>query len=560
MSRPDVLVAVVMPREQCDVSYPYGGTQLRPSVTGRRGMVSSAHALASLAGLRTLMEGGNAIDAAVAVASCIGATEIGLSGIGGVGWMQIYHAKTDTHICLDYQGWSPYAVDRSLFQGPEQMLHGLLSNMVPGSPAGWCAALERFGTMDRASVFKHVIEICEEGHPLTVHATNMINSAVPTLSQYPSSVDFFFTDGGKPPRAGHLHKQPDLAKTFRALVEGGPDAYYKGEIADTIATFCQENGGLISKQDLADMTVEWVEPLGIRYRDFTVTGPPPPSSAMQWLQTLKLLEGYDLVGMGHNSTEYLHTLLEVERLAIADRIHYNAAPNAPIATLLSAEYCAARRQLVDPQRASRVIGARFNRSMDPGLRKHGNVGLQESTTHFNVVDAEGNAVSCTQSLGGFGCGVVVPGTGILLNDFLYWFDLDADSPNVIGPHKKNEMCLSPGMIWRDNKLFACIGTPGSYGIMETTPQFMVNMMDFQMSVQAAIEAPRVRPGELNRAMVEGRIPATVRDGLSQRGHLVDVLPDWSMAFGGAQGLMVDPENGTFTGGADPRRDGYALGW
>jgi gamma-glutamyltranspeptidase/glutathione hydrolase len=198
--------------------------------------------------------------------------------------------------------------------------------------------------------------------------------------------------------------------------------------------------------------------------------------------------------------------------------------------------------------------------MDTGSLKPGDPGLKESTTHFNVVDSEGNAVSCTQSLGGFGCGVVVPGTGILLNDFLYWFDLDADSPNVVGPHKKNEMCLSPGMIWKDDKVFACIGTPGSYGIMETTPQFMANMMDFGMSVQAAIEAPRVRPQEGTRVIAEGRIAPEVLDGVAKRGHLIDRQPDFSMAFGGSQGIMVDPDNGMLTGGADPRRDGYAIGW
>jgi gamma-glutamyltranspeptidase/glutathione hydrolase len=156
--------------------------------------------------------------------------------------------------------------------------------------------------------------------------------------------------------------------------------------------------------------------------------------------------------------------------------------------------------------------------------------------------------------------VVVPGTGILLNDFLYWFDLDADSPNVVGPHKKNEMCLSPGMIWKDDRVFACIGTPGSYGIMETTPQFMANMMDFGMSVQAAIEAPRVRPQSGKHIIVEGRIKPDVVEGLRNRGHLVEQLPDFSMAFGGAQGIMIDPDTGAFSGGADPRRDGYALGW
>lgn len=541
------------------MSFAYTGIQHRPAVTGRRGMVSSAHPLASVAGFRTLLEGGNAIDAAVAVASCLGATEMGLSGIGGVGWMQIYHAKSKTHICLDYQGWSPYAAERSLFSGPEEMIQGIKSPMVPGSPAGWCAALERFGTMDRASVFKHVIEICEEGHAVTVHAANIVKTYESWLQAHPSSMAFFFPDG-TPMRPGKLHKQPDLARTFRALVEGGTEVYYKGEIADQMVNFCQAQGGLLTKRDLADLTVEWVDPIGIRYRDFKVTGPPPPSSAMQWLQTLKLLEGFDLKGMGHNSLEHLHTLIELEKLAIADRIHYNVRANASMDRLLSDEYCAQRRKLVNPKQAARIGGERYARTMEVGNVKPGDIGMRESTTHFNVVDGEGNAVSCTQSLGGFGCGIVVPGTGILLNDFLYWFDLDADSPNVVAPHKKVEMCLSPGMIWKNDKLFACMGTPGSHGIMETTPQFMSNLMDFEMTVQAAIEAPRVRPQEANRIIAEGRIAKEVVAGLTERGHMVDLQPAFSMAFGGAQGVLIDPENGTFSGGADPRRDGYAVGW
>lgn len=541
------------------MSYSYSGVQHRPTVTGQRGMVSSAHPIASIAGLRTLMEGGNAIDAAVTVASCVGATEMGLSGIGGVGWMQIYHAKTDTHTCLDYQGWSPYAAKRDIFTRAEQLQRGIMSPMVPGSPAGWCAALERFGTMNRADVFKYVIDICEQGHPVTVHAANIVNTYEPWLREHPSSAKFFFPNGS-PMRPGQLHKQPDLARTFRALVEGGPDVYYRGEIADKIVAFCQANGGLLTSQDLAELTVEWVDPIHIQYRDFSVSGPPPPSSAMQWMQTLKLLEGFDVAAMGHNSADYLHYLIEAERLAIADRVHYNVRNNAPIETLLSDEYCAKRRQLVNSERASRIVGARYARTMDVNVVKPGDPGIRESTTHFNVVDAEGNAVSCTQSLGGFGCGIVVPDTGILLNDFLYWFDLDADSPNVVAPHKKVEMCLSPGMIWRDDKLFACMGTPGSHGIMETTPQFMANLMDFGMSVQAAIEAPRVRPQESNRIIAENRISADVLTELAARGHLVEVLPEFSMAFGGAQGVMVDPDNGTFSGGADPRRDGYAVGW
>jgi gamma-glutamyltranspeptidase/glutathione hydrolase len=542
------------------MSLPYSGVQHRPAVTGRRGMVTSAHPVASLAGLRTLMEGGNAIDAAVAVASCIGATEIGASGIGGVGWMLIYHAASGTLTTLDYQGWSPYATDRALYQTPEDNYYGLLAAMVPGSAMGWCAALDRFGTMARADVFKHVIEICDHGFPLTVRNAQALTAAMGTpLFGYPSSRDFYFPDGCVP-NPGRLHKQPDLAGTFRALAEDGPDVFYRGRLADTIAEFCQENGGVITKRDLADMTVEWVEPLHIRYRDYTIYGPPPPSSAMQWMQTLKMLEGDDLAALGHNSADYLHTLIEVERLAIVDRMHYNVQPEAPIGALLADDYCAARRALVDPARASKIVGERYARTTEVGLRWHGSPLLRESTTHFDVVDAAGNAVSCTQSLGGFGCGVVVPGTGIMLNNFMHWFDLDGDSPNVIGPRKQNEMCLSPGMIWREGRLFSCIGTPGSYGIMETTPQFMVNLMDFGMTVQAAIEAPRVRPQEMNRVIAEARIAPEVRTALVERGHAVDIQPAWSALFGGAQGIVVDPDSGTFTGGADPRRDGYAIGW
>lgn len=541
------------------MSYPYAGVQYRPLVAGTRGMVSSAHPLASVAGLRTLMEGGNAIDAAVATASTLGAVEMGLSGIGGVGWMQIYHAKSKTHICLDYQGWSPYAATRDAFQGGDDMQRGVKSVMVPGSPAGWCAALERFGTMDRASVFKHVIDICEQGHPVTIHAANIVNIYEPWLSPYPASMAMFFPNGA-PMRPGQVHKQPDLARTFRALVEGGPDVYYKGEIADKIVNYLQSSGGLITKQDMADLNVEWVDPLGIDYRGFKVYGPPPPSSAMQWLQTLKLLEGYDLAVLGHNTVEHLHTLIEVEKLAIADRIAYNVHPGASMQELLSEKYCGARRQLVDANRVAQGGGARYAPVMADNVVKPGGIALREATTHFNVVDAEGNAVSVTQSLGGFGSGVVVPDTGILLNDFNWWFDHDADSPNVIAPHKKVEMCLSPGMIWRNGKPFALMGTPGSHGIMETTPQFMSNVMDFEMSIQAAIEAPRVRPIEANRIIAEKRIPSEVLDGLRARGHEIDLQPDFSMAFGGAQGIMIDPDSGAISGGADPRRDGYAVGW
>lgn len=541
------------------MGYGYGGTHFRPAVTGREGMVSSAHPLATAAGFRVLLEGGNAIDAAIAVASTIGTTEIGMSGVGGVGWLQIYHAPTDSHICLDFQGMSPQAAVREAFDGPEEMMLGMKASMVPGSVAGWCAALERFGKMSRADVFKYVMDICENGHGLTVRAAELIAFAEPMFRSYPSSVNFFCHDGALP-RPGSLHTQKDLADTLRIVAEGGADAFYRGPIGEQIVKFMELNGGLITRDDLKDLTVEWVDPIGITYRDFEVFGPPPPSSAIQWLQTLKILEAYDLAAMGHNSVEHLHTLLEAERLAIADRIHYNVHPDSPVEMLLSEEYVAERRTLIHPDRASSSVGERFARTMDLRHVKPGDAWKRESTTHFNVADSEGSFVSGTQSLGGFGSGVVVPGTGVLMNDFMYWFDLDADSPNVVAPRKKNEMCLSPGMIKMGGRVFACIGTPGSHGIMETTPQFMTNMMDFGMSVQAAIEAPRVRPQQATLVAAEARIPADILQGLEAKGNVIQRMPDFHMMFGGAQGIMVDPESGVLTGGADPRRDGYAMGW
>jgi gamma-glutamyltranspeptidase/glutathione hydrolase len=256
-------------------------------------------------------------------------------------------------------------------------------------------------------------------------------------------------------------------------------------------------------------------------------------------------------------------MAEAMKLAVADRIAYAARPDVPTAGLLSPEYAADRRSLIDPNYAKPSEGERYTGPAPAGAILPGEPAraLKECTTHFDVVDAEGNAVSVTQSLGdGFGSGVMAGDTGLMLNNFAYWFDLHPDSPNVIGPRKRIEMCMAPAAIFRGDDLFAVIGTPGSFGILETTPQMISNLLDHGFSIQAAIEAPRFRTYEGTTLELEARIPKSVRDDLLLRGHAIRLIDDWSYLVGGGHGIMLDPDSRVLMGGADPRRDGYAVGW
>ncbi|HET8628554.1 MAG TPA: gamma-glutamyltransferase, partial [Thermomicrobiales bacterium] len=369
---------------------------------------------------------------------------------------------------------------------------------------------------------------------------------------------------GRVPRAGTVIAQPALAKTYRTLVTGGKDAFYHGPIGQEIVRTVRAKGGFLTEQDLADFTPEWQETACTTYRSYDIHCPLPPCSGIQYLETLNLIEEDDLSAMGHNSPRVIHLFAEAMKLAVADRIAFSARPDVPTAGLLSKAYAAERRKLIDPDRVAASEGDRFDQRLTgTGIVQPGEPGLSipECTTHFDVIDDEGNAVAITQSLGdGFGSGVMAGDTGIMLNDFCYWFDVDPASPNVIAPGKKIEMCMSPAAVFRDGRLCMVIGTPGSFGILETTPQMLSNVLDHGYSIQAAIEAPRFRTYAGTALDVEGRVPAAVRAELARLGHDVRVLEDWSWLVGGGQGIMIEPGSGALLGGADPRRDGYALGW
>ncbi len=539
------------------------GSTHRSTVTGQRGMIASAHPLASLAGLRILMQGGNAIDAAVATAAALNVTEPYMSGMAGDGYMHIYSAEKQEHLILDYMGKSPLAARPDLYTSEEVYMKGTLTHLVPGACGGWMAALERYGSMDPIDVFMPAIEYAEQGYPVTVKNAMFYNWDAPNLAQHSAGVETYLNAEGKR-NPGDIVKQPDLGRTFRLVAKHGADVFYRGEIADRMIGHMADNGGILTHEDLQNFAVEWQEPVMVDYRGYRVYAPPPPCQANQYLETLNIMEGFDVRGMGHNSAETLHRFIEAAKLAQADRIAYTIGDDLPTETLLSKGYAAHRREQIG-DRAQPHGGERYNPrvapdGIGPGDPRHW---LQkECTTHFDTIDARGNAVAVTQSLGAiFGSSVVIPGTGLAMNNFMRWMDIEPGSPNIVQGGRKMEMCMSPAQVWDDNGLRFMVGTPGSYGIMHTTPQMIMNVIDHDMNIQAAIEAPRVKATDPGlKIACEDRIAPEVRDALTAMGHELDLIGDFSMLVGGGQGIQVDPESGAFMGGADPRRDGYAIGW
>jgi gamma-glutamyltranspeptidase / glutathione hydrolase len=528
----------------------------RPTVMGRRGVVASAHPLASMAGAEMLLAGGNAVDAAVAVAATLNVVEPFMSGAGGIGLMLI--SRGDERHVLDFIGRAPKAADAARCT-EDELVGGPKACATPGNLGGWLAALERFGTMDRARVLAPAIGHAERGVPLTFKNVEFFEQARETLGRSREAERLYRANGA--PRPGAIVTYKDLASTFRQVAEGGAEAFYRGPIGRSIARAVREAGGWLGEEDLAEFEPEWRQPATITYRGARVYSMPPPFSAFQMLETLNILEGHDLRIWGHNSVDYLHHLIEAVKLGSADRLAYAYSDAVPIAGLLSKRYAESQRARIDPKRAAVSEGERHNpqKLAQQIAEGHPAKFADEQTTHFACADSSGLVVSVTQTLGvPFGSGFAVPGTGVVLNNILKWMDRDGASPNVVRPGRKAGTMMSPTQVFRDGAFFVSLGTPGSYGILQTTAQMLLNVLEFGMNVQEAIEAPRVRVYRDRLVDIESRIGSDVRDGLTQRGHDVNAIAEWSWIVGGGQGVMRDPESGAFMAGADPRRDGYAL--
>ena len=530
----------------------------RPTVMGTRGAVASAHPLASMSGIRMLLEGGNAVDAAVAVASTLNVVEPFMSGAAGIGLMLISRARNRERHVLDFIGPAPRGADPARCTETE-LAGGPKSCATPGNLGGWLTALERFGSMPRQKVLAPAIDLAENGVPLTFANVKFFEQSRAQLARSAEAERLFLGNGG--PRPGKVVSYKELAATLRQVAEGGLEAFYRGPIARTITRAVQEAGGWLAMEDLAAFKPEWREPLAIPYRGREVCSVPPPFSAFQMLETLNILEGFDLAGWGHNSPDYLHHLIEAIKLGSADRLAYAYSGTPPIAGLVSKAYAASQRARIDPARAAVSEGERHDRERLAGQIGEGHPAqfVNEQTTHFACADAEGTVVSVTQTLGvAFGSGFAVPGTGLVLNNILKWSDRDPESPNVLKPGRKSGTMMSPTQVFQDGAFVLSIGTPGSYGILQTQPQMMLNFLEFGLNLQEAIEAPRIRVYRDRLLDAESRISEATRAELGRRGHQVNVIDDWSWVVGGGQGIARDPESGALMAGADPRRDGYAL--
>jgi gamma-glutamyltranspeptidase / glutathione hydrolase len=518
--------------------------------------------------MRILNQGGNAFDATVAVVSTLNMVEPMFSGIGGAGFAVVYLADKKEIKVLNFTGKSPYAAKIDMYKELKKDLYGMsgpLSSPVPGNFGGWCELLKLYGTMSLGQVFQTAIQYAEEGIPIPdcPNMNSLFEETSALLTVYPTTAKIF-VPGGRILKKGDIYYNKDLAKTMRKLVaaekgarhlgrkkaiEAAYNVFYTGEIAKAFLKFYKENGGIFTEKDFADFKPEWVEPISSTYRGYKIYGAPPNSSALMIHQELNIMEGFDVKTLGLNTPEYIHNLAEAIKIARAHRPKYLADPKfarIPVQELLSKGYAETLRAKIDPNKAaeSYELPEKFS-----------------STTHICIADRHGNMVSLTNTLGGFfGSKLVVGNTGVLFSNGMNWLDIDPNSVNRVEGGKRPRWNMCPSMVFKDDKPFMAIGTPAGEAIWQTIPQVIMNVIDFGMNIQDAIEAPRIHGSEKN-LHCEARIPVEVQNALKAKGHkIIPMLPpDWNLRFGSVSGIIVHP-NRIYLGGADPRLDTYAIGW
>jgi gamma-glutamyltranspeptidase/glutathione hydrolase len=533
----------------------------RPGFAARRsvvmagdGMVASSQPLAVEAGVGILKKGGNAIDAAIATALTLGVVEPVSTGIGGDAFV-LYRRAADGRIYgVNGSGRCPCRLtleelQRRGIQGIPTTGWGSVT--VPGAIDAFVEVQRRHGKLTFAEVLEPAIHYASDGFPVSEIIAQQWQAAEPLLSRYAASAQTYLIDG-KAPRAGDVHRQPNLARTLGILAAEGRDAFYRGEIARRIVRFSQEHGGFFELDDFANHTTEWVEPIKTDYRGYSVLELPPNGQGITALIALNILEGFDLAAMAYGSAEYFHLLIEATKQAFADRNRYVADPayaKVPVQGLLSKVYAAARRQEIAPNRAGDYAPG------DP--LPFGN------TVYVTCVDRDRNVVSLINSLfTGFGSGVVAGDTGICLQNRGAGFVADPSHPNALAPGKRPLHTIIPAMVLKGERPWLCFGVMGGDVQPQGHVQVVVNLIDFNMNVQEAIEAPRYRVLGGRLVALERAIPHEVRRGLEAMGH--ELLPYGEIPpgtpYGGGQAILIDHERGVLQGGSDHRKDGCAIGY
>ena len=529
----------------------------RSIVRARQGMVATSQPLASQVGLDILKRGGNAVDAAIAMAAVLSVTEPMMTGIGGDAFMLVYSAKTGQLEGLNASGRAPRALTLEYFKAKGLSAiptTGMEAVTVPGAFDGWVTLLERHGTMSLADLLAPAIAYAENGFPLMEKASEDWAAEVPRLKQTPVTAGTFLVQNPVP-QPGEIVVLKNLAQTYRTLASGGRDAFYRGPIGRAIVDYCQQNGGFLTMEDFAAQKSEWVEPISTTYRGHTLYEIPPNGQGLTALLALNMLEGIDLQSMRSQPDLYHHTMIEAMKVAFADRNRYIADPAfaaTPVAALLSKDYAATRRALIDPAKA-----------IDPPAPGDmPNVG--RDTTYLTVVDKDRNAVSFINSVFfAFGSGVVAGETGIILQNRGAGFSLDPNHPNRLEPGKRPFHTIIPAMVFRDGKLWMSFGVMGGDIQPQGHVQVLVNLIDRGLNLQQAIDAPRTRYIGGRNVMLEESLGASVIDALVARGPTRAPPPpgDTQRArLGGGQAIVIDPTTGALFGASDSRKDGLALGY
>jgi len=526
----------------------------RKMVMAKNGMVSSAHPLASKTGVEILKEGGDAVDAAVAVNAVLTVTQPGFCGIGGDLFCLLYRANTGKVIFLNASGRSPYRAKRKYFL--DQTLkkikaRSILSVTVPGCVDGWSELLGRYGTMNFSEVLHPAIKYAKEGYPISSLVSSMIEKYKNELSQDPDWTRIFLKDGFAPKPAETI-VQKDLASVFEQICREGKNSFYKGDLAKAIMDTSKQLGGLLSYQDLADHHSDWGYPVTTNYRGYTVYETPPNTQGLTTLIALNIVENFDLCTISQFSPEHLHYLIEATKLALLCRDRYIADPSfvdIPVNKLLSKKYSKKLQLKINAHRITNFIPR----------------DILTDTTYFAVADKKGNLASCIQSLYSFfGSGVMIKGTGIVLQNRGACFSLNPYHVNVLGPHRRPLHTLMAALIFKRNEPLMAFGSMGGYCQPQIHLQVITNVIDYGMNIQEAIEAPRWVYGDMEKPTqlmkVEGGISRKTIDILRTKGYLIEGINRYSQQVGHAQGIMIDPETKVFMGGADPRGDGCAVGW
>lgn len=521
----------------------------RSVVMANNGIVATGQPLAAQAGLDILKAGGNAADAAVATAAMLNVVEPMSTGVGGDMFAIAYDGKSGRIRALNGSGRSPYAATIAAMheRGHKTIpLRGFLPVSVPGTVAGWADLLKECGSMSLGRVLEPAIACARGGFPVSEIIAGYWERAVAKLSADPAAAATYLPQG-RAPRPGEVVRQPDLARTFEQITAGGADAFYRGEIAHTIVEHSRRNGGLFDMADFADHTSTWTEPISIDYHGARIYECPPNGQGLVALLALNMLQSDNLPEMGYESADYLHLLIEATKLAFADGYRYIADPEqspAPLDMLLSAAHAGESRAKVNMAHAGE--GPFFDYGGD--------------TVYLTVVDKERNAVSFINSLYmGFGSGVVAPGTGICLQNRGALFSLNPGHANALAPHKRPYHTIIPAMATKNSKLFMSFGVMGGFMQPQGHVQTAINILDFGMDPQQALNAPRYCYHEGYKTGIESGLSDKTYADLRSRGHDLAVTGDF-IGFGGGQIIMVDQQSGALLGGSDPRKDGCAVGY